>query len=126
MFPGHRPETPRKGRTQRSRNSEYDGEYPPAALRNPVRAAYRASYAEGENTWSHFVVKAIEAETDRREAEHMTVRWTRHAVRIFPAAAGSRTTELARSGIDRIRGELVPHSQPAQGMAADQMIWPAA
>lgn len=28
------------------------------------------SYAEGENTWAHFVAKAIEAETHRREAEH--------------------------------------------------------
>lgn len=43
----------------------------PEALRNRARAAYRAtSYAEGDNTWSHFVAKAIEAETTRREAEH--------------------------------------------------------
>jgi hypothetical protein len=43
----------------------------PAALRNRARAAYRAtSYAEGDNSWSHFVAKAIEAETARREAEH--------------------------------------------------------
>ncbi|WP_354172444.1 hypothetical protein [Arthrobacter sp. UYEF36] len=43
----------------------------PAALRNRARAAYRAtSYAEGDNTWSHFVAKAIEAETAHREAEH--------------------------------------------------------
>jgi hypothetical protein len=42
----------------------------PAALRNRARAASRAtSYAEGDNTWSYFVVKAIEAETARREAE---------------------------------------------------------
>jgi hypothetical protein len=38
---------------------------------NRARAAYRAtSYAEGDNTWSHFVAKAIEAETARREAEN--------------------------------------------------------
>lgn len=43
----------------------------PEALRNRARAAYRAtSYVEGDNTWSHFVAKAIEAETARREAEH--------------------------------------------------------
>lgn len=28
------------------------------------------SYAEGENEWAHFVAKAIEAETLRREVEH--------------------------------------------------------
>jgi hypothetical protein len=39
----------------------------PAALRTRARAAYRAtSYAEGHNTWSHFVTKAIETETARR------------------------------------------------------------
>jgi hypothetical protein len=47
------------------------GQVIPAALRNRARAAYRAtSYAEGDNTWNHFVAKAIEAETARREAEH--------------------------------------------------------
>lgn len=35
----------------------------PAALRNRAPAAYRAtSYAEGDNTCSHFVTKAIEGE----------------------------------------------------------------
>ncbi|MHA7223299.1 hypothetical protein ACX80S_13375 [Arthrobacter sp. RHLT1-20] len=43
----------------------------PAALRNRARAAYRTtSYVERDNTRSHFVEKAIEAETARREAEH--------------------------------------------------------
>lgn len=43
----------------------------PTALRNRAKAAYKAtSYAEGDNTWAHFVAKAIEAETLRREAQH--------------------------------------------------------
>lgn len=43
----------------------------PTALRNRAKAAYKAtSYAEGDNTWAHFVAKAIEPETLRREAEH--------------------------------------------------------
>ena len=43
----------------------------PTAIRNRAKAAYKAtSYVEGDNTWAHFVAKAIEAETLRREAEH--------------------------------------------------------
>jgi hypothetical protein len=42
----------------------------PAPLRNRARAACRAtSYAEGDNTWSHFAAKAIEAERARREIQ---------------------------------------------------------
>ena len=54
-----------------TRKAKTDARVLPTPLRNRARAAYRAtSYAEGDNTWSHFVAKAIEAETARREAEH--------------------------------------------------------
>ena len=62
---------------------------------NRARAAYRAtSYAEGDNTWSHFVAKAIEAETTRREADHnegqMYPSWGENLPR-GPAAQGQLT-----------------------------------
>lgn len=70
MLPGHRPETPRKAEPKETDTANMTVSIP-AALRNRARAAYRAtSYAEGDNTWSHFVAKAIESETARREAEH--------------------------------------------------------
>lgn len=70
MLPGHRPETPKKAEPKEADTANMTVSIP-AALRNRARAAYRAtSYAEGDNTWSHFVTKAIEAETARREAEH--------------------------------------------------------
>ncbi len=70
MLPGHRPETPKKADPKDAETANMTVSIP-AALRNRARAAYRAtSYAEGDNTWSHFVAKAIEAETARREAEH--------------------------------------------------------
>ncbi|MEC5193170.1 MULTISPECIES: ParB family protein [unclassified Arthrobacter] len=70
MLPGHRPETPKKAEPKETETANMTVSIP-AALRNRARAAYRAtSYAEGDNTWSHFVAKAIEAETARREAEH--------------------------------------------------------
>ena len=70
MLPGHRPETPKKADPKDTETANMTVSIP-AALRNRARAAYRAtSYAEGDNTWSHFVAKAIEAETARREAEH--------------------------------------------------------
>lgn len=70
MLPGHRPETPKKVESKDAEIANMTVSIP-AALRNRARAAYRAtSYAEGDNTWSHFVVKAIEAETARREMEH--------------------------------------------------------
>lgn len=70
MLPGHRPEAPKKADPKEAEITNMTVTIP-AALRNRARAAYRAtSYAEGDNTWSHFVVKAIEAETARREAEH--------------------------------------------------------
>jgi hypothetical protein len=70
MLPGHRPETPSKADPKDIETANMTVSIP-AALRNRARAAYRAtSYAEGDNTWSHFVAKAIEAETARREAEH--------------------------------------------------------
>lgn len=70
MLPGHRPETSKKAEPKDSETANMTVSIP-AALRNRARAAYRAtSYAEGDNTWSHFVAKAIEAETARREAEH--------------------------------------------------------
>ncbi|MDF9748721.1 hypothetical protein [Arthrobacter sp. ES3-54] len=70
MLPGHRPETPKKAEPTETETANMTVSIP-AALQNRARAAYRAtSYAEGDNTWSHFVAKAIEAETARREAEH--------------------------------------------------------
>jgi hypothetical protein len=70
MLPGHRPETPKKAEPKETDTANMTVSIP-AALRNRARAAYRAtSYAEGDITWSHFVAKAIEAETARREAEH--------------------------------------------------------
>jgi hypothetical protein len=70
MLPGHRPETPKKADAKEAETANMTVSIP-AALRNRARAAYRAtSYDEGDNTWSHFVAKAIEAETARREADH--------------------------------------------------------
>jgi hypothetical protein len=70
MLLGHRPETPKKADPKDAEMTNMTVSIP-AALRNRARAAYRAtSYAEGDKTWSHFVAKAIEAETARREAEH--------------------------------------------------------
>jgi hypothetical protein len=70
MLPGHRPEALKKADPKDTETANMTVSIP-AALRNRARAAYRAtSYAEGDNTWSHFVAKAIEAETARREAEH--------------------------------------------------------
>jgi hypothetical protein len=61
MFPGHRPETPKKPDPKDADITNMTVCIL-AALRNRARAAYRAtSYAEGDNTWSHFVVKAIES-----------------------------------------------------------------
>ena len=64
------------GRRQESAAKKEAGTAPmtvsiPTAIRNRAKAAYKAtSYVEGDNTWAHFVAKAIEAETLRREAEH--------------------------------------------------------
>lgn len=70
MLPGHRPETPKKSEPKEADTANLTVSIT-AALRNRARAPYRAtSYAEGDSTWSHFVAKAIEAETARREAEH--------------------------------------------------------
>jgi hypothetical protein len=70
MLPGHRPETPQKTASKDAEMANMTVSIA-AALRNRARAAYRAtSYAEGDNTWSHFVAKAIEAETARREVEY--------------------------------------------------------
>jgi hypothetical protein len=70
MLPGHRPETPKTADPKDTESATMTVSIP-AALRNRARAAYKAtSYVEGDNTWSHFVARAIEAETVRREAEH--------------------------------------------------------
>jgi hypothetical protein len=70
MLPGHRPESPNKTEPQEIETANMTVSIP-TSLRNRARAAYKATnYAEGDNTWSHFVAKAIEAETVRREAEH--------------------------------------------------------
>lgn len=65
MLPGHRPETPKKAEPKETETANMTVSIP-AALRNRARAAYSAtSCGEGDITWSHFVVKAIEAETRR-------------------------------------------------------------
>ena len=70
MLQGHRPETSKQADPKDTETTNMTVSIP-AALRNRARAAYKAtSYTEGDNTWSHFVAKAIEAETARREAEH--------------------------------------------------------
>lgn len=70
MLSGRRLESPEKAEPTETEKANMTVSIP-TSLRNRARAAYRAtSYTEGDNTWSHFVVKAIEAETARREAEH--------------------------------------------------------
>ena len=88
MLPGHRPETPKKADPKDTETANMTVSLP-TPLRNRVRAAYRAtSYAEGDNTWSHFVAKAIEAETARREAQHNAGEMYRPGVKTYrgPAA----------------------------------------
>lgn len=71
MLPGRRQEAPAKRDEPKNSPTESMTVSIPTALRNRAKAAYKAtSYAEGDNTWAHFVAKAIEAETRRREAEH--------------------------------------------------------
>ena len=71
MLPGHRTEAPKKAEPAVSPEMSNMTVTIPVALRNRARAAFKATgYVEGDNTWSHFVAKAIEAETARREAEH--------------------------------------------------------
>ncbi|HEX9229327.1 MAG TPA: hypothetical protein VF885_22235 [Arthrobacter sp.] len=71
MLPGHRPEEPKKAEPKTSPKLSNMTVSLPEALRNRARAAYKATnYVEGDKTWSHFVAKAIEAETVRRESEH--------------------------------------------------------
>lgn len=71
MLPGRRQEGPAKKEEPKGASTENMTVSIPTALRNRAKAAYKAtSYAEGDNTWAHFVAKAIEAETLRREAEH--------------------------------------------------------
>ncbi|MET3937153.1 hypothetical protein [Arthrobacter sp. OAP107] len=71
MLSGRRQEAPAKKEEPKGSPTENMTVSIPTALRNRAKAAYKAtSYAEGDNTWAHFVAKAIEAETRRREAEH--------------------------------------------------------
>lgn len=71
MLPGRRQEVPAKTEEPKDAQSSPMTVSIPTALRNRAKAAYKAtSYAEGDNTWAHFIAKAIEAETCRREAEH--------------------------------------------------------
>jgi Centromere-binding protein ParB C-terminal len=71
MLSGRRQEAPAKKEEPKESPTENMTVSIPTALRNRAKAAYKAtSYAEGDNTWAHFVAKAIEAETRRREAEH--------------------------------------------------------
>lgn len=70
MLPGGRKEVPKKQESKDAKTENMTVSIP-VALRNRAKAAYKAtSYAEADNTWAHFVAKAIEAETLRREAEH--------------------------------------------------------
>ncbi|UKA69191.1 hypothetical protein LFT44_21960 (plasmid) [Arthrobacter sp. FW306-05-C] len=71
MLSGRRKEAPAKKEEPKDAKTENMTVSIPTALRSRAKAAYKAtSYAEGDNTWAHFVAKAIEAETRRREAEH--------------------------------------------------------
>ena len=71
MLPGRRQEVSAKKEEPKESPTENMTVSIPTALRNRAKAAYKAtSYAEGDNTWAHFVAKALEAETLRREAEH--------------------------------------------------------
>lgn len=71
MLSGRRQEAPAKKEEPKESPTENMTVSIPTALRNRAKAAYKAtSYSEGDNTWAHFVAKAIEAETLRREAEH--------------------------------------------------------
>jgi hypothetical protein len=71
MLPGRRKESAAKKEEAKDAQTEPMTVSIPTAIRNRAKAAYKAtSYAEGDNTWAHFVAKAIEAETLRREAEH--------------------------------------------------------
>lgn len=71
MLSGRRQEAPAKKEEPKESPTENMTVSIPTALRNRAKAAYKAtSYSEGDTTWAHFVAKAIEAETLRREAEH--------------------------------------------------------
>lgn len=71
MLPGRRHESAAKKEEGKDAGTAPMTVSIPTAIRNRAKAAYKAtSYVEGDNTWAHFVAKAIEAETLRREAEH--------------------------------------------------------
>ncbi|MFJ6028734.1 hypothetical protein ACIQCN_14835 [Pseudarthrobacter sp. NPDC092424] len=71
MLPGRRQEPAAKKEEAKDAETAPMTVSIPTAIRNRAKAAYKAtSYVEGDNTWAHFVAKAIEAETLRREAEH--------------------------------------------------------
>ena len=71
MLPGRRQESAAKKEEPKDAETAPMTVTIPTAIRNRAKAAYKAtSYVEGDNTWAHFVAKAIEAETLRREAEH--------------------------------------------------------
>ena len=71
MLPGRRQESAAKKEEVKDAETAPMTVSIPTAIRNRAKAAYKAtSYVEGDNTWAHFVAKAIEAETLRREAEH--------------------------------------------------------
>ena len=71
MLPGRRQEAAAKKEEPKDAETAPMTVNIPTAIRNRAKAAYKAtSYVEGDNTWAHFVAKAIEAETLRREAEH--------------------------------------------------------
>jgi hypothetical protein len=71
MLPGRRQESAAKKEEPKGAEMAPMTVSIPTALRNRAKAAYKATgYVEGDNTWAHFVAKAIEAETLRREAEH--------------------------------------------------------
>ena len=71
MLPGRRQEAAAKKEEPKDAETAPMTVNIPTAIRNRAKAAYKAtSYVEGDNTWAHFVAKAIEAETLRREVEH--------------------------------------------------------
>ncbi|MGG6382460.1 hypothetical protein [Paenarthrobacter sp. NEAU-H11] len=71
MLPGRRNEAAAKKEELKDAETAAMTVNIPTAIRNRAKAAYKAaSYVAGDNMWAHFVVKAIEAETLRRKAEH--------------------------------------------------------
>lgn len=93
MLPGRRQESAAKKEEVNNVETAPMTVSMPTVIRNRAKAAYKATSYEGDNTWAHFVAKAIEAETLRREAEHnqgeMYPAWGRSC----PEVGGSKAAE---------------------------------